>query len=319
MNDERMKREVEGIEMPEDMKSRVLASCREAQEEPVPVKKGRSPWKVVLVAAVLVVCAVPVLAGQGDTLQNPTIVTDGQAVEEEGTRLLEEQGHYSVVAPSSRTPHSLEEMTESRAFKWENWTSEENIGGTVVTSMIDWVDMEVLEDEGPVKVREVYEKKGGMKTEYAAENPVDLQGLGTGYVTWDLTWMNGHYDYIPGANLLYVMEDRRGEPLGEYSGALYATKDRAGWFALDYSYTNTQAYDGSGDLVAESSYDLIYPYTTAQGHTFLLMFHGDCVWAECQTTYARVSLYGGYLEPEQVEELLDNLGLTIGGPANKKN
>ena len=108
-------------------------------------------------AAVLVVCAVPVLAGQGDTLQNPTIVADGQAVEEEGTRLLEEQGHYSVVAPSTRTPHSLEEMTESRAFKWENWTSEENIGGTVVTSMIDWVGMEVLEDVGPVKVREVYE------------------------------------------------------------------------------------------------------------------------------------------------------------------
>ena len=43
------------------------------------------------------------------------------------------------------------------------------------------------------------------------------------------------------------------------------------------------------------------------------MFHGDCVWAECQTTYARVSLYGGYLEPEQVEELLDNLSLTVGG------
>ena len=57
----------------------------------------------------------------------------------------------------------------------------------------------------------------------------------------------------------------------------------------------------------------IYEYTTAQGHTFLLQFYGDCVWAECQTTYARVSLYGGYLEPEQVEELLDNLSLTVGG------
>ena len=310
MNNRRLKQEVESIRMPEEMKERILANCR---EKTVPVRKKKSPWKVVLVAAILVVCAVPVLAGQGETLQLPTLLADDRAVQEEGTRLLEDQGSYSVSGPNSRTPHSLEEMTESRTFKWEDWTSEDNIDGTVVTSMNDWVGMKVLEDQGPVKVREVYEKGGGVKTEYAAQDPTDLQNMGSGYVTWDLTWMNDHYDYVPGTGLVYVMEDRWGNLLGEYGQALYATEDRQAWFSLAYEYDSTWAYDSTGELVAESSYDRTYQYTTAQGHTFLLRFYGDCVWAECTTTYTSVSLYGGYLEPEKVEELLDNLGLTIGG------
>lgn len=318
MNNQRIKRELESIEMPEEMKDRILAGCRDAQKkgEVIPMKKeparGKRLWKILVVAAVLVVFAVPVLAGQGDRLQNPTILADAQAVEEEGARLLEEEGSYAVSGPGRSTPHSLAEMTEARRMKWDGWLSEETMGGTVITSMVDWVGMEVLEDQGPVKVREVYEKGGGVKTEYAAEDPTDLQGLGAGYVTWDLTWMNEHYTYVPGADFYYMIEDRWGNLLGEHATALYTTEDEGAWFSLDYSYDSTYAYDGSGDLVAESSYDAIYPYTTAEGHTFLLMFNGDCVWAECQTTYARVGLYGGYLKAEQLEELLDNLSLTIG-------
>ncbi|MBQ2926731.1 MAG: hypothetical protein IJE03_07890 [Ruminiclostridium sp.] len=309
MNNQRIKREIETIEMPEDMKARILAGCREAEEKTVPASKRKHPWKVILVAAVLVVCAVPVLAGQGNSLQNPTILADHQAVEDAGSQL----GSFSYGSPNRRTPHSLEEMTESRRMKWEGWESEDTMRGTVVMDMTDWVAMEVLEADGPVKAREVYERGGGVKTEYAAEDPADLQGLESGAVIWDLTWMNQHYCYVPGANFFYRIRDRWGNLLGEHASTLYTTQDETAWFSLDWTYDSTYAYDGTNNFVAESDYDLVYEYTTVEGHTFLLQFYGDCVWAECQTTYAWVSLYGGYLEPEQLEELLDNLGLTIGG------
>ncbi len=307
MNNERIKREIESIEMPDGMKARILAGCREPRGDTLPVNKRKHPWKVILVAAVLVVLAVPVLAGQGDTLQNPTILADRRAVEDAGSQL----GSYGFTSPNSRTPHSLEEMTESGRMKWDGWTSEDTMRGTVIVSMTDWVGMEILENEGPVKAREVYEKGGGVKTEYAAENPADLQGLESGYVSWHLSWMNDHYTYVPGADFFYSIEDRWGNLLGEHSTALYAAGDEGAWFTLDWTYDSTWAYDGTSDFVAESDYDLVYEYTTAEGHTFLLQFYGDCVWAECRTTYASVSLYGGYLEPEQLEELLDNLSLTI--------
>ncbi len=309
MNNERMKREIESIEMPEDMKNRILANCRENPKTAAPASTRKHPWKVILVAAVLVVCAVPVLAGQGNSLQNPTVLADRQAVEDAGSQL----GSYSYGSPNRSTPHSLEEMTESRRMKWDGWESEDTMRGTVVMSMTDWVGMKILEDEGPVKAREVYGKGGGVKTEYAAENPADLRGLESGAVTWDLTWMNQHYCYVPGANFFYRIQDRWGNLLGEHCTTLYTTQDETAWFTLDWTYDSTYAYDGTNSFVAESDYDLIYEYTTVEGHTFLLQFYGDCVWAECTTTHTSVTLYGGYLEPEQVEELLDNLGLTIGG------
>ncbi|MBR5534941.1 MAG: hypothetical protein IKU62_08865 [Ruminiclostridium sp.] len=309
MNNERFEREIESIAMPEDMKARILANCHHNQREPVPEKKRKAPWKVVLVAAVLVVCAVPVLAGQGNSLQNPTILPDGQAVQDACSQL----DSYSLVSPNSGTPHSLEKMTESRRMKWDGWASEDTMGGTVVMSMTDWTGMKVLEADGPVKAREVYEKRGGVKTEYAAENPVDLQGLESGAVAWDLTWMNENYACVSGADFFYRIEDRWGNLLGEHCTALYATQDEQAWFSLEWTYDSTYAYDGTNTFVAESDYDLVYEYTTVQGHTFLLQFYGDCVWAECITTHAWVSLYGGYLEPDQVEELLDNLSLTGGG------
>ena len=52
-------------------------------------------------------------------------------------------------------------------------------------------------------------------------------------------------------------------------------------------------------------------YTSVDGHEFLIEMDNGNVWAQCRTSHANVSLYGAYLTTDEVEDILDNLSLTI--------
>ena len=59
------------------------------------------------------------------------------------------------------------------------------------------------------------------------------------------------------------------------------------------------------------SYETAYYYTSADGYEFLITMHNGRVWADCNTSHASISLYGAYLTTVEVEDILDNLSLTI--------
>ena len=63
--------------------------------------------------------------------------------------------------------------------------------------------------------------------------------------------------------------------------------------------------------IIDGSYETAYYYTTSDGFEFLIRLHNGRVWANCNTSHTYVSLYGAYLSRDEVEDILDNLSLSI--------
>jgi len=309
------------LELSEEAKDRIVRHCKELSEKGnqkgmvIDMKQGRRQFiKVAGIAAAVCVCSAAAFAAVGGRLfYNPTIVETSQDVSaiakdsNDGDGFLEV---YSITMPNSKTPHTLEELTESHTRKSREWLSEDNIGGTVSFDYREWTSMEVIEADTSPKHRIVYEKKGATKEEYTAENPAELQNLPVKFRI-DLTWLNHHYHAVPNANLYYMMQDKKENYIGEHFDFLYAGNNNDAWFSMECSYDATNRRMAENQFVSKETYDEVYYYTSADGMEFLITAYGDCIWAECTTPHCGISLYGGYLKTGEVEQILDHLGLSI--------
>lgn len=214
-------------------------------------------------------------------------------------------GMIGIASPSGNPPPTLEEITESGRFKSDGWLSKETINGFGT-----WDDMEVLDNDAPIRSRRVSRTDGAVKMEYTAENPIDLAETLTGRVSFDLSWMDGHYDYVPDANFSYVMTDPEGNYAGEVFQALYAKRDKSGYIRVEFTRT-TEKEAPSPSYIVDGSYETAYYYTTPEGYEFLIQLHKGHVWVKCSTNYTGVGLYGAHLTRDEVEDILDNLSLSI--------
>lgn len=214
-------------------------------------------------------------------------------------------GMIGIASPSGNPPPTLEEITESGRFKSDGWLSKETINGFGT-----WDDMEVLDNDAPIRSRRVSRTDGAVKMEYTAENPIDLAETLTGRVSFDLSWMDGHYDYVPDANFSYVMTDPEGNYAGEVFQALYAKRDKSGYIRVEFTRT-TEKEAPSPSYIVDGSYETAYYYTTPEGYEFLIRLHKGHVWVKCSTNYTGVGLYGAHLTRDEVEDILDNLSLSI--------
>ena len=170
--------------------------------------------------------------------------------------------------------------------------------------------MEILDNDAPVRSRRVSRTDGAVKVEYTAENPIDLVETLTGRVSFDLSWMDGHYDYVPDANFSYVITDPEGNYAGEVFYALYAKRDKSGYIRVELDYT-AEKEPLSPSYIVDGSYETAYYYTTPEGYEFLIQLHKGHVWVKCSTNYTGVGLYGAHLTRDEVEDILDNLSLSI--------
>ena len=238
MDVEKLSESVKKIKMSEESKKRIAQKCLEESQRrneglPSTVTRPRAGRKIfrVTAAAVLILCsATAVMAGSG-IFKNPSIVKDVdeiREIESEG-----EYGGYSVSGPNSPTPHSLEEMTKSRRFKSDGWTSKDTIGGSVWNRYY-WTDMEVIDNEGDLRERNIYSDKRDIKKEYTAENPLLLQEFMKGEAYIDLAELNELYNYVPDANVLYYVEDKRGNYEEFCFDSLYADSEGKSYFSLEY-------------------------------------------------------------------------------------
>ena len=310
------KRISDELKLPQESRERIrsqLASCQK-QTEDIPMKKSILKSRVPLIAAAVVMAmalTLTVAAAAVHLFRNDIIVPrldDIPLLSSENGDL----GAFVVGGPGGHPPAALEKMTKSARFKSDDWDLGEHINGGVVSEYLRWDTVEVLSSDPTLRSRRVGREDGAEKMEYTAENPADLLGTLTGRVTFDLKVMDEHYDYVPDANVSFVVSDAKGDYVSEYFSSLYAKKDGEG-------YVNVEMYNIAQDdyfartYIIDGSFETAYYYTSADGYEFLIETDNGSVWAECRTSHANVSLHGAYVTADEVEDILDTLSLTING------
>ena len=165
--------------------------------------------------------------------------------------------------------------------------------------------MEVIDNEGDLRERNIYSDKRDIKKEYTAENPLLLQEFMKGEAYIDLAELNELYNYVPDANVLFYVEDKRGNYEEFCFDSLYADSEGKSYFSLEYWHHEEADDDAISDYIPQSSYDVVYKYVNASGAEFIIQTYGDCVWATCDTEHSYICLYGGYMQTDEIEAVLD--------------
>ena len=308
--DQDLKRISSGLKLPPESRERIrarLASCQD-QKEDIPVKKGSMKPRIPLIAAAVVMAmALTLTAGaiSRQFFRNDIIVDCREEIPDPADNST---APGWVVFPIPKPPSTLEKMIESNRFKSDGWSSIETIDGGMATGYFRWDGFELLDSTPALRSRRVTREDGAEKLEYTAENPVSLVDTLTGHISFDLSWMGQHYDYVPDANFSYVITDPKGSYVEETLGALYVKPDESAYVQL--TFDNTAEYDGSGlSYVISGSFEVAYYYTNSDGYEFLIQMDNGNVWASCRSGHSNISLYGAYLTEDEIEDILDNLSL----------
>jgi len=318
-----LKRISDELKLPQDSRERIRSqlSAHDTKSEDIPVKKKILKSRVpLIIAAVVAMMALTLTAGAEavkSMFHNDILVPSledafEQAQESQAAEGSDGPTSFAVVSsPGGTPPTPLEEMVENDRFKSDDWETGERIAGGVTFEYTEWESAEVISSDPALRSRRVTRGDGAEKMEYTAENPVNLLPTLTGRVTFDLTWMGEHYDYVPDADMAFVVADPDGAYVSELFSALYAKPDESGYVEVKM-WNVADEKDNSGPVyIVEGSYETAYYYTTTDGYQFLITIHKGRVSAVCVTDHARISLYGAYLTTDEVEDILDNLSLSI--------
>ena len=227
------KRISDGLKLPQESRERIrsqLASYQK-QSEDIPMKKSTLKSRVPLIAvAVVMMMALTLTAAAAVVVhlfRNDIIVSSRDDIpmpsSENGA-----PGAVAIDGPGGNPPATLEETIKSNRFKSDDWVAGERINGGVVSEYHQWDSVEVLSSDPVLRSRRIGREDGAEKMEYTAENPANLLDTLTGRVTFDLEWVNEHYDYVPDANLSFVVSDAKGDYVSENFDALYAKKNGSG-------------------------------------------------------------------------------------------
>ena len=313
--DQDLKRISDGLRLPPESRERIrarLASCQDQKEE-VSMKKSVLKTRVPLIAAAVIMAMALTLTAGAAVVQffrNDIIVDSWEDIPDPADEGI---GVVGVTSPNGNPPFTLEEMIESSRFKSDGWSSRETIGGGgLVYGYNQWDDFELIDNDPALRSRRVTRADGAEKMEYTAEDPASLVDTLTGRVACGLSWMGEHYDYVPNGNFSYVVTDPEGGYVCELLDALYTKPDGSGYVTITLSNTVTSGND-TPTYVIDGSYETAYYYTSSGGYEFLIEMNNGNIWASCRTSCADVSLFGAYLTQSEIEDILDNLQLSLEG------
>ena len=309
------KRISDQLKLPRESRERIRSqlASHQAEQEVIPMKKVNLKRRVPLVAAVIVLAmalTITASAAVAHLFRNDIIVPSKDDIAAFSDASSGTDATVAVVAPNGTPPFPLEEIINSARLKSDDWEVGEWINDGLPLEYSRWDFAEVLSNDPALRSRRVSREDGSKKMEYTAENPANLLDTLTGRVTLDLSWMDSQYDYVPDANLSYVVTDADGNYVGETFNALYAKPDGSGYVSIELYNVAPADYFGQNYII-DGSYETAYYYTTPDGYEFIIEMNTGNVWAECRTGHAAVSLYGAYLTSEEVESILDNLSLSI--------
>lgn len=302
----------ESLKLPQESREHIRAQLvsYQAQKEVISMKKANRKIRASLVAAVFVMSMLAITAAAAVTylFRNDIIVSDVNDMPISNDN--NSPGVVGVHTPNDTPPVSLEEMIESDCFKSADWANGKMIDGGVIPEYSRWDFAEVLSDDPALRIRRVGRDDGAEKMEYTAEKPANLVDTLTGRIVFDLSWLNGQYDYVSDANYSFVVTSKDGDYVSEMFSALYSKEDNSGYVRVEV-YNVAQADYFAQSYVIEGDYETAYTYTTADGLEFLIKMHNGNVWADCRMSNAKISLYGAYLTSEEIENIVDNLSLSV--------
>ncbi len=302
------------LKLPQESRERIRTQLvsYQAQMEVIPVKKANRKVRVSLVAAVVVMSMLAITAAATVTylFRNDIIVSDANDIPISNDK--NSPGVIGVHTPNDTPPASLEEMIESDRFKSVDWANGKMIDGGVISEYSRWDFAEVLSDDPALRIRRVGRADGAEKMEYTAENPANLVDTLTGRVVFDLSWISRQYDYVPDANMSFVVTGKDGDYVSEMFSALYSKEDNSGYVRVEV-YNVAEADYFAQSYVIDGDYETTYDYTTADGFEFIIRMHNGNVWADCRMSNAKISLYGAYLTSDEIEDILDNLSFETNG------
>lgn len=304
-----------GLKLPRESRERIRSQIAsyQAEQEEIPMKKANLKRRIPLIIAAAVMVSALTLTAAAVTatrlFRNDMIVSSKDDIPKPSNEGGGEAA-YAVVGPNGNAPFPLDEMIESDRFKTDDWADGEWINGGVLTEYFEWDSAEVLSSDPALRSRRVWRADGAEKMEYTAENPANLLDTLTGRIMVDLTWMNSNYKYIPDANMSYVVKDKKGNYVSEYFQALYAKPDDSGYVRVAF-YNQAQTRNDIQAYFIEGSYETAYYYTTPDGYEFLIRMNTGNVWVDCDMSHTSISLYGAYLTSDEVEDILDNLSVSM--------
>ena len=174
---------------------------------------------------------------------------------------------------------------------------------------MDWISSTVDCAEGPLWERHAYNAQGHVRTEATAETPLLLLDRQTPYATWDLDWMEAHYDSVPYGNRAYTTTDQDGNFLGAFFETLYLSGEDA-YVDLTYFYSidHTEPFPA---YYIEEEFDQIEEYTTSTGVAYILSQSGNVINARAETAHYTFYLYAGNLTFDEAKEILEHLQLQV--------
>lgn len=309
-----LKKLSKALTLPPESRERIRAQLASHPNRQEAVMKKRRLRVPVIAAAVLMALALGLTATAavtGRLFRNDRIVGSRADIPAPSDS-DDAPAAVGIIGPGGDSPYSLDEITQSSRFKSDDWDVGEAIDGGLVSEYTRWDAVEVLSRDPALRSRRVTREDGAEKMEYTAENPVNLLESLTGRVTFDLSWMDSHYDYVPDANRTFVVTDKQGNYVSETFSALYAKKDGSGYARVGFDNI-AQADYFTQNYIIDGSYETAYYYTSADGCEFLVMMHEGWVWAECRTSHTNIKLHGAYLTQDEVEDILDHLCLNFEG------
>ena len=222
------------ITTPKEWKQRALSLG-----DPAPARHPKAKKKLVL-AFVVLLCLV---LGGGTVLateivqhfQNPRVVQDTAALEQEIA--AHAAGGYALYGSGGPNPISQDEVIHFSRTHSSTWTRDAYLDEDAIPlSSVDWISSTVDCAEGPLWERHAYNAKGHVRAEATAETPLLLLDRQTPYATWDLDWMEAHYDSVPYGNRAYTTTDQDGNFLGAFFETLYLSGEDA-YVDLTYFYS----------------------------------------------------------------------------------
>ena len=313
------KRISKSLKLPRESRERIRSqlASHQAEQEVVPMKKENFKGRVpLLIAAVVMAAALTLTAGAVTAarfFRNDIILS---SKEEIFTHVNEGEDDApaaaGIMGPRGNPPSTLEKVTQSDRFISDDWTTGDVIDTWIVYEYRQWDSVEVLSNDPVLRSRRIGREDGAEKMEYTAENPINLLDTLTGRATFDLTWVDEHYNYVPDANYSFVVTDEKGNYVGEVFNALYAKPDESGYVRVEFRNIAEADYYARSYII-DSSFETAYYYTTPDGYEFLITMNTGNVWVSYETGHTSFRLYGAYLTSDEVEDILDNLSLSVAG------
>ena len=295
------------ITTPKEWKQRALSLG-----DPAPARHPKAKKKLVL-AFVVLLCLV---LGGGTVLateivqhfQNPRVVQDTAALEQEIA--AHAKRGYALYGSGGPNPISQDEVIHFSRTHSSTWTRDAYLDEDAIPlSSVDWISSTVDCAEGPLWERHAYNAKGHVRAEATAETPLLLLDRQTPYATWDLDWMEAHYDSVPYGNRAYTTTDQDGNFLGTFFETLYLSGEDA-YVDLTYFYSidHTEPFPA---YYIEEEFDQIEEYTTSTGVACLLSQSGNVINARAETAHYTFYLYAGNLTFDEAKEILEHLQLQV--------